>query len=45
MASSLLSEIPFGSVVLGRSANGRIEWKAKDGRTLKAIQEAEVGGS
>ncbi len=31
------------AVVLGRSANGRIEWKAADGRTLKEIQEAEAG--
>jgi uncharacterized protein DUF4357 len=29
-------------VVLGRSANGRIEWKAKNGKTLKAIQNAEA---
>ena len=29
-------------VVLGRSANGRIEWQTKDGRTLKASQEAEA---
>jgi hypothetical protein len=28
------------AVVLGRSANGRIEWKDKAGRTLKDIQEA-----
>ena len=27
-------------VVLGRSANGRIEWQSKDGKTLKAIQES-----
>jgi hypothetical protein len=27
-------------VVLGRSANGRTEWKSKGGRTLKAIQES-----
>lgn len=27
-------------VLLGRSANGRIEWKDKKGRTLKEIQEA-----
>ena len=27
-------------VILGRSANGRIEWKTKDGRTLKTVQEA-----
>ena len=30
------------AVVLGRSANGRVEWKAADGRTLKALQEAEA---
>lgn len=30
------------AVVLGRSANGRVEWKASDGRTLKEIQEAEA---
>ncbi|MFM6992603.1 MAG: DUF4357 domain-containing protein [Rhodoferax sp.] len=30
------------TVVLGRSANGRVEWKASDGRTLKEIQEAEA---
>ena len=29
-------------VVLGRSANGRIEWKAVDGKTLKAIQNTEA---
>ena len=29
-------------VILGGSANGRVEWKTKDGRTLKAIQEAGV---
>jgi hypothetical protein len=28
-------------VMLGRSANGRIEWSDSDGKTLKAIQEAE----
>jgi len=32
------------AVLLGRSANGRIEWKTKDGRTLKEVQEAEAGG-
>ena len=31
------------AVVLGRSANGRVEWRAADGRTLKEIQEAEAG--
>ena len=27
-------------VVLGRASNGRIEWKTKEGKTLKEIQEA-----
>jgi hypothetical protein len=31
------------AVLLGRSANGRIEWKDAQGRTLGAIQEAQVG--
>ena len=30
------------AVVLGLIANGRVEWKAADGRTLKEIQEAEA---
>ena len=30
------------AVVLGRSANGRIEWKDEQGRTLKALQEREL---
>jgi hypothetical protein len=29
-------------VVLGRSANGRTEWKDSSGKTLKALQEAEA---
>ena len=29
-------------VVLGRSANGREEWKAKDGLTLKELQDAQT---
>lgn len=29
-------------VVLGRASNGRIEWKANDGRTLKQLQELEA---
>ncbi len=29
-------------VILGRSANGRLEWQTKDGKTLKALQEAET---
>ena len=30
------------AVVLGRSANGRVEWKDAQGRTLKALQEREA---
>ena len=30
-------------VLLGRTANGRIEWKDSKGRTLKEIQEAVTG--
>ena len=30
-------------VLLGRSANGRIEWKNQDGKTLKAVQTAALG--
>jgi hypothetical protein len=33
-----------GGVVLGRSTNGRTEWKDPSGRTLKVIQEAEIDG-
>ncbi len=29
-------------VLLGRTANGRAEWKTPDGQTLKSIQDAEV---
>lgn len=29
-------------VVQGRSANGRVDWKTKDGRTLKELQEQEA---
>ncbi|MGH8830021.1 MAG: DUF4357 domain-containing protein [Polaromonas sp.] len=31
------------AVVLGRSANGRIEWKDAKGQTLKALQAREAG--
>lgn len=31
------------AVVLGRSANGRIEWKDAGGRTLKELQGIEAG--
>ena len=29
-------------VVQGRASNGRLDWKTKDGRTLKDLQDAEV---
>lgn len=29
-------------VVLGRSANGRAEWKTRDGRMLREVYEAKV---
>ena len=32
-------------VLLGRSANGRVEWKDAGGRSLKEIQEAAESGS
>lgn len=32
------------AIVLGRSANGRIEWMDAKGRTLKELQEMEAGG-
>lgn len=31
-----------GEVLLGRPSNGRVDWKAEDGRTLKEIQEAQA---
>lgn len=31
------------SLIHGRSANGRIEWKDANGRTLNALQEVEAG--
>ena len=31
-------------VLMGRTANGRTEWKGDDGRTLKEIQSAAVDG-
>jgi hypothetical protein len=31
-----------GEVLLGRPSNGRVDWKAQDGRTLKEIQEAQA---
>ncbi len=32
-------------VLLGRSSNGRIEWKDRKGRTLREIQDAQAGGA
>lgn len=40
---SFSSPSTAAAVVLGRSANGRIEWRDAQGRTLKALQEAEAG--
>jgi hypothetical protein len=45
----LTQDYVFGSpstaaaVLLGRSANGRVEWKTSDGCTLKDVQEAAAG--
>jgi hypothetical protein len=41
---SFSSPSTAAAVVLGRSANGRIEWKDAQGRTLKELQEAEANG-
>lgn len=30
------------AVMMGRNANGRVEWKAPDGRTLKDVQSADL---
>jgi hypothetical protein len=30
-------------VLLGRSSNGRVEWQTTDGRSLKSLQDAEIG--
>ena len=40
---TLSSPSTAAAVVLGRSANGRVEWKGEDGRTLKELQAAEAG--
>ena len=39
----LSSPSTAAGVLLGRSANGRIEWLDASGRTLKSIQESEAG--
>ena len=33
------------AVVLGRSANGRVEWKDKQGRTLRELQESQASAT
>jgi hypothetical protein len=33
------------AVVQGRNANGRVDWKDHNGRTLKDLQEAEAENS
>ena len=40
---SFSSPSTAAAVVLGRSANGRVEWKDSSGRTLKSIQEQAIG--
>ena len=34
------SPLTAAGVVQGRSANGRVDWKTKDGKALKDLQEA-----
>lgn len=36
----LTPPLTAADVILGRTANGRIEWKSSDGRTLKQLPEA-----
>jgi hypothetical protein len=38
----LSSPTTAAAVILGRTANGRIEWKDATGKSLKALQEAEA---
>jgi len=45
----LSRDTAFGSpstaamMMMGRNTNGRLQWKSADGRTLKELQEAELG--
>jgi hypothetical protein len=32
------------SVLLGRSSDGRVEWRTEDGLTLKVVQESQTKG-
>jgi hypothetical protein len=38
---SFASPSTAGGVILGRSTNGRVEWKTASGQTLKSLQNAE----
>lgn len=40
---SFSSPSTAAAIVLGRSANGRVEWKDESGRTLKEIQTLQAG--
>jgi len=40
---SFSSPSTAAAIVMGRSANGRVEWKDKSGKTLKSIQEELAG--
>lgn len=45
----LTRDVAFGSpstaatMIMGRNTNGRLQWKSREGKTLKEIQEAELG--
>jgi hypothetical protein len=30
---------------MGRNANGRVDWKTADGKSLKELQDAAAGGT
>lgn len=42
---SFSSPSTAAAVVLGRSANGRVDWKDRSGRTLKSIQEQKLAST
>lgn len=45
----LTKDVVFGSpstaatMIMGRNTNGRLQWKTKDGKTLKDLQEEQLG--
>jgi hypothetical protein len=39
-----MTQLPSAEDFCGRFVNGRGEWQRVDGRTLKNVQDAEVGG-